>query len=62
MFADMPLVPMSVMLYADALDASLNTLKRQYGKELQSHNVTFGLIEDAVRQFRAAAENFTKAR
>ena len=62
MFADMPLLPMSVMLYADALDASLNALKTQYGKELQSHAVTLGLLDDAVKQFRAVAENFTRAK
>ena len=62
MFVDMPLLKMSVMLYADALNVSLNALKTTYGKELKNHTVTLGLLENAVKEFRGAAKNFTKAK
>ena len=62
MFADMPLLKMSVMLYADALTRSLNALKAQYSEELKSHGETLGLLEKAVKTFQGAAENFTKAK
>ena len=62
MFADAPLLNMSVMLYADALNESLHTLKTQYSDELKNHSVTLGILEDAVKKFHGAAKNFTKAK
>ena len=62
MFADAPLLNMSVMLYSDALNESLHTLKTQYSDELKSHSVTLGLLKDAVEKFHGAAKNFTKAK
>ena len=61
-FADSPLLKMNVMLYADALNTSLHTLKSQYGDELKTHNVTLGLLEGAVKKFYGAAKNFIKAK
>jgi len=62
MFADAPLLKMSVMLYADALNKSLHTLKGDNSDELKNHSVTLGLLDDAVKKFHGAAENFTKAK
>ena len=62
LFADTPLLNMSVTLYADALDVSLKTLKTTYSKELKNHKVTLGLLEDAVTKFRETAKSFTEAK
>ena len=62
MFADVPLLQMDVMLYADKLTESLNALKTQYSDELKSHSQTLDLLENAIKMFEGAAKNFTKAR
>ena len=59
-FADMPLLKMNAMLYAEALEESLKLLNSTYGDELKSHS-TLGLLESAVMKFRETAETFTKA-
>lgn len=61
-FADMPLLPMSVTLYAEALTESLNSLKSSYKEKLKSHAKSLGFLEDAVKQFQETAKNFTTAR
>ena len=61
-FADMPLLPMSVTLYSEALNESLDTLKSSYKEKLQSHAKSLSFLEDAVKQFQEAAESFTTAR
>lgn len=61
-FADAPLLPMNVMLYANALDTSLNALKKDYKDELKNHAETLGYLEDAVKLFHQTAMNFTTAR
>ena len=61
-FADMPLLPMSVTLYAEALTGSLDTLKDSYKDKLQSHAKSMGFLEDAVKLFQETAKKFTTAR
>lgn len=61
-FADMPLLKMDVMLYAETLKGSLQTLKTGYSNELKNHGETLALLEDAVKTFEDAAKNFTKAK
>ena len=61
-FADSPLLPMSVMLYAAALDGSLDSLKKEYKDKLQSHSESMRHLEDAVKLFNETAKNFTSAR
>ena len=61
-FADMPLLPMSVTLYAEALNESLDTLKNSYKEKLQSHARSMGFLEDAVKLFQETAKKFTTAR
>lgn len=58
-FADMPLLQMNVMLYSEALEESLKTLKENYGNQLKGRT-TLGLLESAIVKFQATAENFTK--
>ena len=61
-FADMPLLPMSVTLYADALTESLDALKSSYKEKLQSHAKSISFLEAAVKLFQDTAKNFTTAR
>lgn len=61
-FADEPLLKMSVTLYAEALAASLDSLKSTYKEKLQSHAESLGFLEDAVKLFQETAESFTTAR
>ena len=61
-FADMPLLPMSVTLYAEALAGSLDSLNSTYKEKLQSHAKSLGYLEDAVKLFQETAEIFTTAR
>ena len=61
-FADSPLLKMDVMLYADALNQSLNSLKETYNDKLQNHQKSMGHLEDAVKQFRETAKKFMDAR
>lgn len=61
-FADMPLLPMSVTLYAEALTRSLDTLKKSYKEKLQNHAKSIGFLEDAVKLFQETANSFTATR
>ena len=61
-FADAPLLPMSVTLYAAALSESLIALKNAYKDKLQSHAKSLGYLEDAVKQFHETAIKFTATR
>ena len=61
-FADAPLLPMSVTLYAAALNESLIALKNTYKDKLQSHAKSLGYLEKAVKQFHETAMKFTAAR
>ena len=61
-FADMPLLPMSVTLYAEALTGSMDTLKNSYKEKLKSHAKSISYLEEAVKLFQETAKNFTTAR
>ena len=61
-YADSPLLNMNAMLYANALNETLYSLKRKYSDELKRHGPALGLLEGAIKTFHGAATNFTKAK
>lgn len=62
LFADSPLLNLSVVVHGDALNGSLHALKRDYSVALKGHRQSFSLLEGAIKKFQGAAANFTKAK
>ena len=61
-YADVPLMDMSVSLYAESLNASLLDLKKKENSRLKSKGITLDYLEDAVKKFQSVTKKFNEDR